>query len=76
MTINNEYAGFQNLNINWTNLRRIYRPEIEAGVSRGRFSGIMSHLSLQLREFHTFMLDRGIVGGSIIRLGIHESVVA
>ena len=56
-TIDEDFGGFHNLDVNWDSLRNIFRPEIEAGVSRGRFSGIMSHLYLALNETHTNVLD-------------------
>lgn len=61
-TIDEKYAGFQNLDVNWDSLKSVFRPEIEAGVSRGRFAGIMSHLMLALREAHTVVLDEGVYG--------------
>lgn len=51
------YAGFHNDDIDIFALRDRYRPEIEAGVSRGRFSGIMNHFTFQLNELHTYIFD-------------------
>jgi C-terminal processing protease CtpA/Prc len=48
-----KFAAFQNLVVDWPALRQKYRAEIAAGVSRGRFAGIMNHLALQLRDSHT-----------------------
>jgi hypothetical protein len=59
-SIDDDYACFHNLNINWDSLRTVFRPEIETGVSRGRFYGIISHLYLALQEAHTKFLDLGI----------------
>jgi hypothetical protein len=59
-TIDQGYAGFQNLYIDWDSLKNEFRPEIEAGVSRGRFYGIISYLNQALRETHTNVLDLGI----------------
>jgi hypothetical protein len=59
-TIDDDYACFHNLNINWDSLRTVFRAEIETGVSRGRFYGIISHLYLALQEAHTKFLDLGI----------------
>jgi hypothetical protein len=39
--------------VDWAALRLRYRPEVAAGVSRGRFAAIMNHLALALRESHT-----------------------
>jgi len=53
-TIDQRFATFQGIeNVDWTALRDQYRPEVAAGVSRGRFAAIMNHLSLVLRESHT-----------------------
>src|SRR5215207_3177781 len=51
------FAAFQGLDVDWAALRDLYRPEIAAGVSRGRFAAIMGHLALALRELHTFAFD-------------------
>ncbi len=51
------YAGFHNDNIDIFAMRDLYRPEIEAGVTRGRFSGIMNHFTYQLNELHTYIFD-------------------
>jgi Peptidase family S41/Tricorn protease C1 domain len=56
-TIDERFAAFQDLDVDWAALRDRYRPEIAAGVSRGRFAAIMSHLALALREFHTIAND-------------------
>src|SRR5262249_20632102 len=47
------YAAFQNSTVDWAALRDKYRPEVAAGVSRGRFAAIMNQLSLALRESHS-----------------------
>lgn len=51
------YGGFPNLNLNWDSLKARYRPEIEAGVSRGRLWGILGHMYLSLQEIHTWIGD-------------------
>jgi hypothetical protein len=58
--IDKQYAGFPYLNLNWDSLKTLYRPEIEAGVSRGRLSAIMGQLFLSLQEIHTWIVDAGI----------------
>jgi len=57
-TIDERFAAFQGIDVDWAALRDRYRPEIAAGVSRGRFAGIMSHLALALRDSHTTAVDR------------------
>jgi hypothetical protein len=59
-TIDERFAAFQGLDVDWAALRDRYRPEIAAGVSRGRFAGIMGHLSLALRDAHTIARDVGV----------------
>jgi Peptidase family S41/Tricorn protease C1 domain len=60
-TIDERFAAFQDLEVDWAALRDRYRPEIAAGVSRGRFDAIMSHLALALREQHTLAGDLGVI---------------
>ncbi len=55
--IDKNYAGFPNLAANWDSLKAVYRPEVEAGVSRGRFWGIMGRMYMSLQEIHTWMSD-------------------
>ncbi len=55
--VDRHYAGFFNMDLDINVLRDRYRPEIEAGVSRGRFAGIMSHFTYQLNELHTYLFD-------------------
>jgi hypothetical protein len=59
-TIDQEFACFQDLDVNWDSLGTVYRDEIATGVSRGRFAAIMNHLSLALRESHTRCVDRTV----------------
>jgi len=56
--IDDEFACFQGLDVDWSALRDLYRPEVASGVSKGRFAAIMSRLSLALMEAHTVALDR------------------
>jgi hypothetical protein len=51
--IDHQFAAFQGLDVDWAAVRLRYRPEVAAGVSRGRFAAIMNHLALALRESHT-----------------------
>jgi hypothetical protein len=59
-TIDDSFACFNNLTVNWDSLRTVYRAEIEDTVSRGRFAAIMSHLAMALREGHTTVYDMGV----------------
>ena len=56
-TTDEQFAAFQDLDVDWDALRDRYRPEVEAGVSRGRFAAIMNHLARALRESHTRSSD-------------------
>jgi hypothetical protein len=58
--VDQEWGGFPNLYVNWDSLRSVYRPIVEAGVSRGRLAGILSRLSRALQEPHAGVIDRGI----------------
>ena len=58
--IDQSFACFQGLDVDWTALRTSARAEVEAGVSRGRFAAIMNHLALALRESHTTVWDPGV----------------
>jgi len=74
-TINAKYAAFQNLDVNIDSLRDLYRPEIENGISRGRFAAIMSHFSLAMKECHTVILDVPVSWGTPITPGIPLLVI-
>ena len=58
--IDQTWGGFPNLTINWDSLKNYYRPLIEAGVSRGRFQGILTRLTRALNELHVYIRDPGI----------------
>jgi hypothetical protein len=53
--LDDDYAAFQNLDIDWQAIYDLYRPEIEAGVSRGRFAAIMNYMVLALQENHSWV---------------------
>ncbi len=55
--IEQRFGGFHNIDLDLDAMRDRYRPEIEAGVSRGRFAGIMAHFTYQLQELHTYLFD-------------------
>ncbi len=74
-TINAKYAAFQNLDVNIDSLRDLYRPEIENGISRGRFAAIMSHFSLAMKECHTVIMDVPVNWGTQITPGIPLFVI-
>jgi hypothetical protein len=74
-TINASYGAFQNLDVNIDSLRDLYRPEIENGISRGRFAAIMSHFSLAMKECHTVILDVPVNWGTPITPGLPLFVI-
>ena len=57
-TIDEGFACFQDLDVNWDSLGTVFRREVEHGVSRGRFAAIMNHLALPLQEAHTNAEDK------------------
>lgn len=59
-TINRSYACFRGIEVDWIGLRNLYRPEVKAGVSRGRFAAIMNRLSLALMDAHTKASDKRV----------------
>jgi hypothetical protein len=58
--IDQRFACFQGIDVDWAALRASGVAEISAGVSRGRFAAIMNHLALALRESHTSIVDPGV----------------
>src|SRR5207249_6451676 len=50
-TMDEKFACFQGLDVDWKALRDRYRPEVASRVSRGRFAAIMNHLALALQEW-------------------------
>ncbi len=73
MLIQNIQAFF-NLNVNWDSLKSVYRPEVEAGVSRGRFAAIMCRMSTALSDFHSRITDVPVATDSL-KLGTPILVV-
>ena len=55
-----QYGAFHNFAPDIFAMRDHYRPEIAAGVSRGRFAAIMNHFTFKLRELHTFAYDNRV----------------
>jgi hypothetical protein len=58
--VDQQYGGFPNLDINWDSLRDHYRPIVAAGVSEGRFYGIMTNMANELKELHTWVRNTNI----------------
>lgn len=74
-SIDKGYGAFVNYDVNIDSLRGLYRPEIEAGVSRGRFAAIMNYVSLSLKDLHTFVMDIPVNYGTYPSPGIPLFVV-
>jgi hypothetical protein len=55
--IDQRFACFQNLNVDWNAIKAKYEPEVANGVSRGRYAAILGQLSLALMEPHTHIND-------------------
>ncbi len=55
--IDQGFACFQNLDLDWSAIKSKYRPEIEHGVSRGRFAAVLGQMCIALREPHTRIGD-------------------
>ncbi len=56
--LDQRFGAHHNIDIDLEALRDRYRPEVNAGgVSRGRFAGIMGHMTYQLEELHTYLFD-------------------
>jgi hypothetical protein len=58
--VDQTWGGFPNLIVDWDSLKDHYRPIVVAGVSRGRFYGILSKMKLALNENHVWIKDFGI----------------
>jgi hypothetical protein len=73
--IDHWYGAFMNLDVDIDLLRDLYRPEIENGVSRGRFAAIMNYFSLALKDAHTMITDIPVNWGTYPNPGIPLFVV-
>lgn len=63
-TLDQNYGAYFNVNINLDSIIDLYRPEIENGVSRGRFAAIMNYISLYMKDSHTTILDMQVNWGT------------
>jgi hypothetical protein len=59
-TIDHQFACFQDLDVNWDSIYDVCYAEIADTVSKGRFSAILSHASLALKESHTQCCDLAV----------------
>ncbi len=75
-TIDDYFPCFQNLDLDWNALKDLYRPEVEAGVSRGRFAAIMTYLGWAVQETHTYIVDTLVAWGTPLKPGVPLFVVA
>jgi hypothetical protein len=58
--VDEEYGAYMNLEVDIDAFRDRYRPEIAAGVSRGRFAAIVNQFAAALKDSHTYFLDMGV----------------
>jgi hypothetical protein len=61
--VSQQWAGFPNLTFGcsyWDSVRNVYRPQIGAGLTRGRFYALMSRMWLSLSELHTYIYDGNV----------------
>ena len=68
--IDRKFACFQNLNLNWDSVKNKYRPEIENGVSLGRFTAILNYMGMDLRETHTNFFNFDVNYNTVIKPGV------
>jgi hypothetical protein len=73
--IDRKFGAFMNLDVDIDSLRDLYRPEIENGVSRGRFAAIMNYFSMALKDAHTMITDIPVNWGTYPNAGIPLFVV-
>lgn len=72
--VNQNYGMFHNLDFDIDAFRAQYRPEIEAGVSRGRFAAIMNHFGYRLNDLHTYVWDN-VVRNTPLNKGVPMTVI-
>ncbi|MFC2094779.1 T9SS type A sorting domain-containing protein [Bacteroidota bacterium] len=63
-SIRDEFDGFESLQMNtnsWDTLRYNYYSMINDSTSKGGFSAIMSHFSMQLKDVHTYAFNESVV---------------
>ena len=70
------YGAFVNRDVDMDSLKNLYRPMIEAGVSRGKFAAIMNHLSLAMQDAHTFITSIPVTWGTQALPGVPLFVVS
>jgi len=63
-SIREEFDGFESLQMNensWNTLTSDYYSMINDSTSKGGFSAIMSHFSMQLKDVHTYAFNESVV---------------
>ena len=58
--LDDQFACFVNHDVDMEALYTPYLQEVEAGVSRGRFSAIMTYITMSLRNGHTYFYDLNV----------------
>ncbi len=72
--IDTRYGVFHNSALDINELRDLYRPEIAAGVSRGRFSAIMNHFTYRLQELHTYLFEIPVRNTPMVK-GVPQMII-
>lgn len=68
--IDASFACFQDIEDKWQELHDLYRPEIEQGVSRGRFTAMLDQMALSLRESHTALTHEPVHSNTALVPGV------
>jgi hypothetical protein len=58
--VDEDFACFQDLDVDWDAVHDSYAGEVITDISRGRFSAILNHMARALRESHTQAYDQGV----------------
>lgn len=72
--VNRNFGLFHKLDFDIDDFRARYRPEVEAGVSRGRFAAIMNHFGYRLDDLHTYVWDN-VVRSTPMNKGVPLHVI-
>ena len=74
--IDNNFACFQGLPGNiLDSLTQRYRPEIQAGVSNGRYAAIMNYFAMAFKESHTWIFNNSVNFNTALQPGVPLFVI-
>ena len=60
--VDENFACFSNLDVDWQAVKTRYLDEISQGVSKGRFHGILMAMARELRDMHSLFIDVEVYG--------------